>query len=211
LLNPKTEQCPLCHSQSRTFYRELFFICSQCRGIFRSKDDFPTPTKEKARYELHQNDIQDQGYKDFVSPLIKAVLTNQKPENSGLDFGSGSEAVLSEIIKGYGYNVKAYDPFFRNTQEFLNNSYDYVICCEVIEHFHNPGKEFELLKRLLKPSGSLYCMTHIYDESIDFSCWYYKNDFTHVFFYQKDTLEWIRANFGFREIVILDRLIHLKC
>ncbi len=208
--NPDTEQCPLCLAQGRAFFKQSFFICSQCRGIFRPKGDRPSPGKEKTRYELHQNDIQDKGYRDFVSPVITAVLKNQKPEHSGLDFGSGDEAVLSKICNENGYHCKTYDPFFHNYPDLLNDSYDYIVCCEVIEHFHNPGKEFGLLKNLLKPSGNLYCMTHIYNKSIDFPSWYYKNDFTHVFFYQEDTFEWIRMNFGFTEMVSNGRLIHFK-
>ena len=45
-------------------------------------------------------------------------------------------------------------------------------------------------------------MTDLYDESIGFHKWYYKNDPTHVFIYQKKTIEWIKNNIGFSDVKI---------
>lgn len=89
----------------------------------------------------------------------------------------------------------------------LKFKYNYIICCEVIEHFHFPQKEFTLLRSLLKPGGILYCMTEIYSEDIDFINWHYKNDPTHVFFYHKDALKWIQEHFRFSEVKKKNRLI----
>ena len=50
-------------------------------------------------------------------------------------------------------------------------------------------------------------MTDIYDESIEFSKWYYKNDPTHLFFYHKKTFEWIEKEFNFSNVTIKHRLI----
>jgi len=77
----------------------------------------------------------------------------------------------------------------------------------VIEHFSNPNKEFKLFKKLLKKGSKLYCMTDIYDDSIDFEKWYYKNDPTHIFFYHKKTFEWIKEKFDFKSVEIEKRLI----
>jgi hypothetical protein len=77
----------------------------------------------------------------------------------------------------------------------------------VIEHFYHPKKEFEMLKGMLKDGGKLYLMTDIYDESIDFASWYYKNDPTHVFLYHKDAFEYIREKFEFKSVKVKGRLI----
>ena len=61
-----------------------------------------------------------------------------------------------------------------------------------MEHLHDPLKEFALLTSLLKPQGKLYCMTHVYEPSIDFAKWYYKNDKTHVSIYQKETVHFLQ-------------------
>jgi hypothetical protein len=50
-------------------------------------------------------------------------------------------------------------------------------------------------------------MTHLYDPSIEFNSWYYKNDPTHVFIYQKETIEWIKQRFNFSSVAIEGRLI----
>ncbi|MCL4857464.1 MAG: methyltransferase, partial [Flavobacteriales bacterium] len=55
--------------------------------------------------------------------------------------------------------------------------------------------------------GKLICMTDIYNPTIDFASWYYKNDPTHVFIYQKETFEWIKTTFNFSELTIEKRLV----
>ncbi len=201
------EFCPLCSGPGEVFYKKMFYICGECFGIFRSIENRPAPEKEKARYELHRNDVNDIGYQQFVSPVTSAVLQSFLPEHKGLDYGAGSGSVISKILKDQGYNIKLFDPFFHNFPELLNEKYDYIACCEVMEHFYYPAKEFQSLKDLLKPNGSLYCMTHIYNSEINFDTWYYKNDPTHVFIYQKQTILWIYKNFGFSDISIDNRLI----
>jgi len=203
------ERCPLCHNYSEDFYQSKFFICSYCNGISRSARFLPPPDQEKARYELHQNNIEDEGYRQFLAPLLGSVINCYGPGDSGLDFGAGPTPGVSKLLNDKGYKIKLYDPFFHNYPELLKEKYDYIICCEVIEHFHKPGNEFRLLKGLLKPGGSLFCMTHLYSQEIDFDNWYYKNDFTHVFFYQRETFEFIKKAFGFSGVKIESRLIQL--
>ena len=50
-------------------------------------------------------------------------------------------------------------------------------------------------------------MTLIYHKGIDFENWFYKNDPTHVFLYQKETFHWIKNYFGFKKVIINNRLI----
>jgi len=127
----------------------------------------------------------------------------------GLDFGSGTGPVISKLLSDWGYEINQFDPFFDNNLEALKPTYDYVACCEVIEHFHAPAGEFRLLHSLLKPGGRLYCMTHLYSESITFDNWYYMRDPTHAFIYQAETLTWIKENVPFSELEIEGRLIVL--
>ena len=99
------------------------------------------------------------------------------------------------------------NPYFHKHPELLEEKYDYSSSCEVIEHFYNPSKEFKLLKYMLKKGAKLYLMSEVYDEKIDFASWYYKNDPTHVFFYSKETFEWIKKKFEFKTVSIDKRLI----
>jgi SAM-dependent methyltransferase len=201
------ENCPLCKNTSHIIISNEFYECDVCKCIFRAKEFYLTSLKEKQRYLEHNNDINDPGYQNFVSPITLAILRDYTPGHTGLDYGAGTGPVISKILQDNGYNIVQYDPFFHNFPQLLNSAYDYIACCEVIEHFHDPHKEFSLLKNLLNPGGRLYCMTEIYNSGIDFMKWYYKNDPTHVIFYRRETLEWIQQNFNFSKMTIQNRLI----
>ncbi|HNZ54387.1 MAG TPA: methyltransferase domain-containing protein [bacterium] len=162
---------------------------------------------EKKRYELHNYDIHDAGYRNFTAPLINAVLKNFNNQHSGLDYGCGRVPVISEILKENGYLIKIYDPFFHPDTKPLEDKYDYIICCEVFEHFRHPDKEMIKLKNLLKPNGKLYIMTHIYAEPTNFSKWYYRNDPTHIFIAQPETFKYIEKEFCMKIVSMNDRLV----
>lgn len=191
--------CPLCNSPKHLlFYKDklnTFYRCGECVGLFRPKENIPDPIAEKARYLTHNNDVNDPGYRNFVRPLVDHISANFKAEESmGLDFGSGPGPVIAVMLKELGYSVNLYDPYFHPNKKVLENSYDYIVCCEVMEHFKDPAKEFGKLKKLLKPGGQLICKTDLFHKEIDFEKWYYKNDPTHVFIYSPETLRWIAKN-----------------
>ena len=209
-IRSQKQNCPLCQQESHVFYQykdRLYHQCKNCLGIFVDTELLPSPKEEVFRYEEHENNVEDKGYQKFVSPITKAILNKYKPKHIGLDFGGGTGPVISKVLKDHDYQIKIYDPFFHNYPELLSSKYDYIACCEVMEHFHFPEKEFDLLKNLLLENGTLYCLTDIYSEKIDFHKWYYKNDPTHVFIYQKETLEWIKENIGFSKMEINGRQI----
>ncbi len=185
-----------------------FYDCNCCGSIVRSPDTFPDDIQEKERYETHHNDVNDPRYQQFVSPITNAVQADFQPQNSlGLDFGAGTGPVITKVLNDKGYQLNLYDPFFHPETSALEKQYDYIVSCEVIEHFHQPLKEFQLLKKLLKPQGKLYCMTDIYRNHIAFENWYYKNDPTHVIFYTEKSLQWIQIEVGFEKVTIDKRLI----
>lgn len=203
-------KCPLCKSSAKIFYqskKRLYHQCKTCKGIFVDERLIPDFETEKKRYLEHNNDINNSGYQKFVSPITSAILNNFTTTDTGLDFGAGTGPVISKILRDNHYSIELYDPFFHDNKDLLNNKFNYIACCEVIEHFHFPEKEFQLLKRLLKPGGKLYCMTSIYNDQINFHTWFYKNDITHVFIYQKETLEWIQKEIGFSKITFDENLI----
>ncbi len=202
--------CNLCHGRlETTFNIEGFYDCGFCRGIQRDKRFYLSPTEEKKRYEEHNNDVEDLCYQNFVSPITDAVLRDFDKNAVGLDFGAGTGPVISKVLSDNGYSIEKYDPFFCDRAVVLRQQYDFIVCCEVVEHFHRPDREFELLRRMLKPGGRLYCMTHLYSEDVDFKNWYYRNDPTHVFFYRAETFQWIKEYFRFGDLLIAGRLIVL--
>jgi SAM-dependent methyltransferase len=202
--------CILCKSTAIIYSKvnaTEYYKCTTCTAIFRNPSNYFSSEKEKQRYLDHNNDINDIGYQNFVSPIVNEVFSNFNIEDNGLDFGCGTGPVITKLLRDKNYHITTYDPFFDNNLEALKNTYNYIVCCEVIEHFHHPFKEFQLLKSLLKHNGKLYCMTHVYNETIDFENWYYKNDETHVIFYQQETIQWIAQQLGFSKFSINNRLI----
>ena len=208
--NYTINNCPLCNSPSTIFYQfknQLYHQCNNCYGIFVDEKLKPDRETEILRYQKHNNNIDDEGYRKFVASITSAIMRDFIKNDKGLDFGAGTGPVISKILKENGFQIELYDPFFHNYPKLLDAQYDYIACCEVIEHFHDPKKEFSLLKRLLRKNGKLYCMTNIYNENIDFSTWDYKSDFTHVFIYHKNTIWYIKEEFGFSDVIIDGRLI----
>lgn len=206
-------QCSLCFSDTNLFSKarqRVYHRCPNCDAIFVDHTFQLPPDQEKERYLLHRNDVNDSGYQKFVSPIVETVFKEQKPQNAGLDFGSGSGPVITKLLRDHHYTITTYDPIFDPDTEALLKKYKYITCCEVIEHFYNPAQEFELLSSLLQKPGTLYCKTYLFNSSITFDSWWYKNDPTHVFFYTEKTILWIAKQFGFVEVIFHEDLIVLK-
>ncbi len=203
--------CPLCSStDSIIFFIDKsieVFQCNQCALLYKNPNHYISLKEERNRYLSHNNDVNDSGYQSFVTPIVNSIEHDFSVTAKGLDFGAGTGPVITEMLSEKGYSLTLYDTFFHSNHKALQQSYDYIVCCEVMEHFHHPNEEFLLLKKLLKPDGKLYCMTEMYSEAIDFENWYYKNDETHVVFYTEKTINWIQQNFNFSEVSIDKRLI----
>jgi len=205
--------CSLCNRRALFFYcfrEKNYYHCTGCHSILLNPANYLSPDDEKKRYDKHNNNVDDPGYRQFVKPLADKVLQKYGSEATGLDYGAGPVPVTAFLLREKGLKIEIYDPFYLNERTVLNKKYDFIICCEVIEHFHAPAKEFKLLSSLLKPHGSLYCMTELYSDDLDFSYWYYKNDPTHVFFYHRQALEWVKNKFGFTKLTIDNRVIQFE-
>lgn len=168
---------------------------------------WPDHEQEKARYLQHLNDVNDPRFQAFVSPITERVAAGFDAQHKGLDFGAGHAPVITHVLRQKGYDIACYDPMFFADDSLLTNEYDYICSCEVIEHFHHPASEFSRLRQMLKPGGSLLCMTELYHEGIDFHRWNYKNDPTHVFIYHRNTISYIADKYNFNKPDIAGRLI----
>lgn len=204
------KNCLLCNGEVDLFYKEVnkhYYKCKNCNSVMLDPADYISGEKEKMRYQTHNNDIKDVRYQKFVSPIVDSVKTKYDTSHLGLDFGAGTGPVITSELEKLGYKLNLYDPYFHNYPDNLKINYDYIVVCEVMEHFYNPYAEFEKLSKMLNAEGSIFCMTEIYDDSIDFASWYYKNDDTHVFLYHKKAIEWIKSEFKFSKAKIDKRLI----
>ena len=71
-----TNSCPLCNSPSSVFYQfkeQFYHQCNNCWGIFVDKSLIASREAEMLRYQKHQNDVEDDGYRNFVSPVTSAI------------------------------------------------------------------------------------------------------------------------------------------
>jgi SAM-dependent methyltransferase len=203
-------KCTLCDEPLNHFYTRLkkeYYHCGNCFSISMGENCRMDSYSEKSHYEKHENDVYDLGYQNFVSPIVNAIVSQFSKTHHGLDFGSGTAPVITKMLQDLEYNILPYDFYFANHPKLLEKKYDYIACCEVMEHFYHPKKEFEMLAKMLKPNGKLFCKTSLYSEQINFDSWYYKNDLTHVFFYHEKTIAWIAKEFNFKSYLIENKLI----
>src|SRR3989338_836898 len=183
-------KCLWCASSlvTKTLFGLPYHQCQSCEFIWLDPSQRLDLAQEKARYEKHQNIVTDLGYQDFVRPLEKAILKKYNSQHLGLDYGSGKDSAIHYLLKQRQYQLEKYDPFFVNHPERLQaEKYDYIVVCEVAEHFYDPCAEFEKLKSLLKSGGTLFVMTSLWSQDVDFINWSYRRDSTHVCFYSVKT------------------------
>ena len=219
--NLQTSTCPLCSHKADYFLNfatkmnnRTYYRCKNCVSVHLQKNEILNFKQEKQRYAMHNNDVEDARYQKFVSPLSKQILKDQNKDAKGLDYGCGPGPVITHILKNNGFhNIALYDPYFFPDKNKLKEKYQFIICCEVIEHFSHPAKEFIKIKNLLVPNGKFYGKTELLykDLNIDgFKEWWYKNDPTHCFFYSKETLKYITELNGFSSLIIKDKFFVLS-
>lgn len=213
-IRSKKSECLLCGNVGNLFYEDkhrIYHSCDFCKGIYIPFNFLPDKKTEIDRYRTHNNDVEDPRYQKFVSPIVNAVVKDfVAGKSSGLDFGAGTGPVITKLLREKGFDIAPYDPFFHDKPELLEKQYDFIVCCEVMEHFHNPHEEFQRLKSLLRPNGKIYCMTHLFSDDIHFDTWYYKNDPTHVFIYRPETLHFIKREMNFSAVQNVGKLIIFK-
>ena len=163
---------------------------------------------EKAIYDLHENDADDPGYQGFLSRLSTPLLARLQMDSAGLDYGCGPGPLLASMLTRRGHRVKTYDPYYANHPQNLQQSYDFITCTEVVEHFRRPGREFQRLFAMLKPLGLLAIMTKLVIDAEAFGRWHYKNDPTHISFFSTETMQWLaqlyqcRVEFIGKDVII---------
>lgn len=177
-----------------------FFSCVFCDFVFLNPKFLLNIEEEKARYDNHENSIENLGYvKMFEEFIAEAVTPFQTSVKTILDYGSGPGPVLAELLKRKAYQVSIYDPIYAKN-EYRENSFDLITSTEVFEHFNEPLNEIKRIIALLKPKGYLSVMTKFLPEKDKFKSWFYKDDPTHVSFYSLKTFEFLARELGLTSI-----------
>jgi hypothetical protein len=196
----KKKSCILCGSDqtewilkddTRMDYVRDYYHCKKCRLIFVDPKQRLSPEEELSRYEMHENDPEDPGYRKFLNRMFKPMNELIEPKSYGLDFGSGPGPTLSLMFEEAGHAVRIYDPFYANDSSVFDDMYDFITTTETAEHLYDPLMELDRLWSCLKPNGYLGIMTKRHRGVQHFKDWHYKNDDTHVVFYHEDTFRWL--------------------
>jgi 2-polyprenyl-3-methyl-5-hydroxy-6-metoxy-1,4-benzoquinol methylase len=195
--------CLLCQTDSSKFEGDTF-LCPNCSLIFKNPKNFWNEEQDAARYTTHNNNNEDKGYVEFLRKIIPPLKSFLPKKFTALDFGCGPGPTLSILLEEVGGDVENYDPiFFPDAHLLVPETYDVVTSTEVVEHFKNPKNDWDLLTGLVKDNGLLAIMTLFYSIEIDFKSWWYKNDATHIVFYQKETIEYLATKYNL-EILYTD-------
>ncbi len=192
--------CPLCGSTQNTPYhrdrRRAYLLCGHCTLVFVPPDFHLSAEAEKAEYDLHQNTLDDPGYRQFLSRLARPLLQRLPAGSTGLDFGCGPGPALAAMLEEAGHRVALYDPFYFPQRAVLEQRYRFITATEVVEHLYHPGEELERFWGMLEPGGMIGVMTKLVRDQQAFASWHYKNDPTHVCFFSEQTWRWWAREHG---------------
>jgi hypothetical protein len=194
--------CPLCHGNEAGVFVEVdekrYWRCPGCLLTFLDSARRLAPEAELTHYLSHENEIDDPGYRAFLSRLATPLIERLPAGSSGLDYGCGPGPALAHMLREAGHTVAVYDPFFAADEAVLSATYDFITCTEVAEHFFCPAAEFERFDALLRPGGWLGIMTSFLTDDDTFTAWHYRKDPTHVVFYKRETLEFVATRLGWQ-------------
>lgn len=189
-----TATCVLCGGSLSHFYqdnRRSYSVCDCCELVQVPSCEHLSAEDEKAIYDLHENSPDDSGYRRFLSRAFKPVTEHLDAGAKGLDFGCGPGPVLSEMFDEVGYPCSNYDLYYFPDRSVLEARYDFITATEVIEHLSQPRKVLGQLWGILESGGVLAIMTKRWLSKDAFASWHYKNDMTHIIFFNEATFIWV--------------------
>lgn len=187
--------CPLCHSGNTKYYTKdklrSYLICNTCALVFVPENQHISDDQEKRRYDQHNNNPDDPGYRKFLSRLANPLCQRLPAGASGLDFGCGPGPALAAMLEDQGYKIAVYDKFYFPDTRVWETKYDFITATEVLEHLRCPERELDKLWRHLNPGGILGITTKLVKNKAAFDTWHYKRDPTHVCFFSIATFHWL--------------------
>lgn len=206
--------CPLCRSSATDPWHQdknrPYFHCNRCDLVFVPESSHLSHSAEKAIYDQHENNAQDEGYRRFLSRMADPIKQRIPTGQQGLDFGSGPGPVLALMLEEAGYEMAIFDIYFANRPEVLEQRYDFITSTEVFEHLSDPGAILEQLLGILKPGGYLGIMTKRVTDLDAFTRWHYKNDPTHITFFSEACFHWIARHYQLTLEIISPDVVLLK-
>ena len=172
-MNTNSKPCLICKKSTdiETIYNKTFYICHYCSFAFTL--DYEQKVLTGMGMDGSWSGPGGGGFREYF--LVK-MLFKELNLKSFLLFGTGNTKTFETLLKE-GFDVigcdiskdvvkfkcKKHGKNLFYTPETLpvNKKFDAIIAVEVIEHFHQPKKSFNLLFSYLKPNG-IICGTTDY-------------------------------------------------
>ncbi len=99
--------CHICNKPTESFLHEktniTYYYCKVCEYIFKSPECHQDFTAQKERYNLHENDAEDEGYQAYFQRFLDFTLPLAGKSNSALDFGCGRSSLLASLLEHRQY------------------------------------------------------------------------------------------------------------
>ncbi len=185
-------------------------MCESCGLTFADANSHLPPSAAKQRYGRSRIASKQRQLALFILPLLAQIQQQQQGRLVGLNFGRVLDNASLSTIESEGHTLRQYDPFFAPNHDVLRQEYDFICCYRVFEHFQNPITEWSLLTRLLRSGGWLAISTPLLIDLEGFAKWHYKNNLTHVSFYQRHTFEYLANNSDFELLFAANDLVLMQ-
>ena len=187
-------KCHICDRTTERFCdakRNItYYHCDSCEYIFKDPAGYQSIAEQKSRYDLHENDESDEGYRAYFRRFLDFILPHIGTPQYALDFGCGKSTLLANILKNINIDCKVYDPIYHPDTSYNSKKYELILSTEVFEHLHDPRETFSHLVSLLEPCGYLALQTQFHSNDLQsFLDWYYHKDPTHIVFFRPRTFE----------------------
>ena len=194
-------KCHICDKQTESFTHDktgiMYYHCKACEYIFKSPEFYQDLSTQKERYNLHENDENDEGYQAYFQRFLDFILPLVGKPETALDFGCGRTSLLASLLNNKGIACDYYDPIYHPDTLDEKKKYDLIVSTEVFEHLHQPKVVFESLLKRLKEGGYLALQTQFHPNSIEaFKKWYYHQDPTHIVFFTAHTFRVLCEKYG---------------
>ena len=208
-------RCIVCRDAAVRHFLDVgglnYWRCAACKATFLDPAQRLDAAEEHAHYLHHQNAPDDPRYRRFLAKLSDPLLARLYPNLKGLDYGCGPGPALAAVLGEAGHRMALYDPFFFPDRAPLAQTFDFITCTEVAEHFFDPAIAFDRLDTILRPGGWLAVMTCFQTDDDRFAAWHYRKDPTHVVFYRAETFAVIARQRGWTcEIPVKDVVLMRK-
>ena len=215
--------CPLCRlraAQPFLYHRDRskkaggsqrpYYQCARCALVYVPSEFHLPPEQEKAYYDLHENDLRDPGYEKFLRRCAEPLIAALPQGAQGLDFGCGPAPLLANLLESAGHKMATYDLYYHPDARVLEQSYDFIVSTEVVEHLSAPGEVIEALWQRINRGGMLALMTKLVASPERFANWHYIRDPTHIVFFSVETFSWLADHLDADLEIVGSDVIFLK-